>query len=267
MNGTDAIVLGLVQGIAEFLPISSTGHLILARDVLGIQTPDGLAVDAVLQLATALAVIMYFWRDLWGLAVAVFNIVQKQPILIEQRTMIIALVLGTIPAVIGGLFLEHTMETLFRNPHLVAAVLIAGSILFLVAEQVNKRYVEVRTLTVGKGVAIGFFQTLALVPGMSRSGATISGGMLLGLSREAAARFAFLLSVPIILGSGMKKLLELGSAHTPASEWQMIAFASVIAFVSGIASIHFLLKYLRTHSLNVFVVYRVALAILVLALL
>jgi undecaprenyl-diphosphatase len=159
------------------------------------------------------------------------------------------------------------MDTVFRSAHLVAWVLIAGSVLFLIAEYTARRITERKELTVRTGVLVGLFQTLALVPGMSRSGATIAGGMLLGLSREASARFSFLLSVPIILGSGAKKLADLGGAGTAGEEWLMIGLASLVAFVCGIASIHFLLRFLRTHSLIPFVVYRVALALVVFALL
>jgi undecaprenyl-diphosphatase len=159
------------------------------------------------------------------------------------------------------------METTFRNAQLVAWVLIVGSVFFILAEYVYKRYQEHSSLTVRKGITIGFFQTLALVPGMSRSGATIAGGMLMGLSRETAARFSFLLAIPIILGSGVKKIFDLSSTHTPSSEWGMIVLASSIAFISGIISIHFLLKYLRNHSLNIFAAYRILLAFLVFTLL
>ncbi len=263
MSFLDATILGLVQGIAEFLPISSTGHLILAREFLQLEVEYGLAVDATLHFATALAVILYFRKDLVGLVSATMHYVRTREIEKTQATLLLALVLGTIPAVFFGLLLEGTMDTLFRSTTLVAWVLIVGSVLFLVAEYVLKRYEQPKQLTVGKGVLIGLFQALALVPGMSRSGATISGGMLLGLTREQAARFAFLLSLPIIVGAGSKKLLELGEAGIPSAEWLAIGFAALVAFSSGIASIHYLLKFLKNHSLVPFVVYRVALAVIV----
>lgn len=266
MSALDALILGLVQGIAEFLPISSSGHLILAREVLNLQIEQGLAVDAVLQLVTAFAVVVYFRADLKALAYSAWRFVTGGAVEREQKSMLFALALGTVPAVIAGLFLEDMMDTVFRSATLVAWVLIVGSALFALAEYIRTRYSAERPMTVGKGVLIGCFQALALVPGMSRSGATIAGGMLLGLSRETAARFAFLLMVPIVVGAGSKKLLELGGAGMAESEWLMIGLASLTAFAAGIASIHYLLKFLKGHSLMVFVIYRVALALLVLAL-
>jgi len=265
MSYLDATILGLVQGIAEFLPISSTGHLILARDLLGLQIDHGLAVDAILHFATAFAVLIYFRVDLLALLRCFVSWVRGHTVDPMQRTLLIALAAGTVPAVIAGLYLEKIMDTMFRSALLVAWVLIGGSILFLVAEYVCARYTYERAMTVGKGVLIGMFQALALVPGVSRSGATIAGGMLLGLSRAAAARFAFLLSLPIIVGAGSKKLLELNDASLPTSEWEMIGLAAFVAFVSGVASIHYLLKFLRNNTLVPFVLYRLALALIVFA--
>jgi undecaprenyl-diphosphatase len=185
----------------------------------------------------------------------------------EDRTLLIALTIGTIPAVCAGLLFESTIETTFRSAELVAWVLIAGSGLFLLAEYVLKKQKERQDLTIRKGLVIGLFQMLALIPGMSRSGATISGGMLMGLSREHAAQFAFLLSVPIILGAGTMKLFELSGSSVPLSEWGSIAVGALAAFVAGILSIHYLLRFLKNHSLGIFVIYRIALAAVVLVLL
>jgi undecaprenyl-diphosphatase len=267
MSAFESIFLGLVQGITEFLPVSSTGHLILVREFFGIQTEFGLAVDATFHFATALAVLLYFRKDLFQLAHALIKRVQGVPMEKEMNILFFALALGTIPGVIAGLFLEDTMDTLFRDAHLVAWVLIITSFLFVLAEYVTKRYTEHKELTIQKGVVIGFFQALALIPGTSRSGATISGGMLLGLTREASARFAFLLSFPIIIGGGSKKILELGSAGVMHQEWFIIGLGALTAFTAGIASIHYLLKFLRNNTLYVFVIYRILLAIVVFAVL
>lgn len=265
MHPLEAIILGVVQGITEFLPISSTGHLILAREVLGLESEFGLAVDATLHFATALAVLLYFRADILRLVKSSLLWVRGRVVAAEDQKLILALLLGTIPAVVVGLSLEGAIESTFRSAELVAWVLIAGSGLFLLAEWARKRYEAPRAMRVRTGVIVGCFQALALLPGMSRSGATISGGMLLGLTREAAARFAFLLSFPIILGAGSKKLLDLGGANLPSGEWLMIALAAAASFGAGIASIHYLLKFLKHHSLMVFVVYRVLLALIVLA--
>lgn len=278
MEALDAIVLGVVQGVTEFLPISSSGHLILARELLGVETEHGLAVDAVLQLVTALAVVLYFRADIGRLIADAWRLVRGVAVPAESRTMLGALAVGTVPAVLAGLLLEEMMDTVFRDPMLVAWVLLAGSGLLAFAEWVYARRnasasslaaheAVPSALTLRTALSIGCFQALALVPGVSRSGATIAGGMLLGLTREHAARFAFLLMVPIVLGAGSKKLLELGGAGIAQSEWHMLALASLAAFVSGVASVHYLLKFLRHHSLLVFVAYRVLLACAVLVLL
>ncbi|TAK59028.1 undecaprenyl-diphosphatase UppP [Patescibacteria group bacterium] len=260
-------ILGLVEGITEFLPISSSGHLIIARELLGATGTNSLAVDSVLQLGTILAVVVYFSKDLLTLAHTALKKVMGKPVAVEDGRLLLALIVGTVPAVILGILLESTMDTVFRNTHLVAYALIAGSAVFLLAEYISKRY---RTQTgmeaVGfwKAILIGLFQALALIPGMSRSGMTISGGLFLGLSREASARFGFLLSVPIILGAGSKKFLELAGTGALGTIGVPLILGSVVAFVSGLLAIYILLKFLRTHPLYVFAVYRVLLAVTIL---
>lgn len=252
------IVLGIVQGITEFLPVSSTGHLIVVRDLFGLNGEFGLALDAVLHLATALAVLVYFRKDFWNLFKEAFSFVQGREVSHKNRILLVSLVLGTIPAVIVGLFLEEIMGTLFRNVNLVAYALIVGSGLLYFADRYAKQDKE---LSVKSGWKIGLFQVLALVPGMSRAGSTISGGLILGLSREEAARFTFLLSFPIIFGAGSKKALELSSdglLNFP------ILVSAISAFAVGMFSIHYLLKFLKTHNLKVFVVYRLVLAVVIL---
>lgn len=256
-------ILGLVQGLTEFLPISSSGHLIVSHELLGV-TEQGLAVDAVLQLATALAVVVYFWKDLLNILYAVLYKLRGLPYKSEDWRLFLVLLAGTVPAIIIGLLLEDMMETAFRSPHLVAYALIAGSLVMMVAEYVQKRRTTGQALSVRKGLIVGFFQSLALIPGMSRSGMTISGGLFLGLSREAAARFGFLLAVPIILGSGLKKLLELYMDGNLTTLGTPLLWGSIAAFVSGIAAIHLLLLFLKRQPLTVFIVYRLALAAIIL---
>ncbi|TSD05262.1 MAG: undecaprenyl-diphosphatase [Parcubacteria group bacterium Greene0714_7] len=260
-------ILGLVEGITEFLPISSSGHLIIARELLGATGVNSLAVDSVLQLGTILAVVVYFSKDLLTLAHTAVKKVIGKPVRVEDGQLLLALIVGTVPAVFFGLFLESTMDTVFRNTHLVAYALIAGSVVFLLAEYVSKRYgAQTGMEAVGfwKAILIGLFQALALVPGMSRSGMTISGGLFLGLSREASARFGFLLSVPIILGAGSRKLLELAGVGGFDAIGAPLVIGSLVAFLSGLAAIHILLKFLRTHPLYVFAVYRVLVAVTIL---
>ncbi len=260
MDILTAIVLGVVQGITEFLPVSSSGHLILAREIFGFETPDALAVDAVLQLATVLAVGLYFAKDLLQLATSFSRLVSGKFVEERQHALLIALILGTIPAMVLGLFLEHYMETAFRSAALVGVMLLLGSALMYAAEQLGKQN---QKLDSTRGIAVGFFQVLALIPGISRSGATISGGLLAGLTRDEAIRFSFLLSFPIILGSGLKKLFDLYHSHELSLLGIPLLLSFAISFAVGLASIHFLIRYLRQHSMNVFILYRVGLALLV----
>lgn len=259
MDAVSAIILGFVQGLTEFLPISSTGHLILMHNLLGVEGEYGLAFDAVLQLATVLAVIVYFFDEIYVLLQTMMRKMGRLPVNERDMVMLKALGLGTIPAVVLGLFLESLMETTFRHPIIVAIVLILGSILFMYAEYYYDNCYHDRELTSKMGLKIGFFQSLALIPGMSRSGATIAGGMLLGLSRTDAARFAFLLSIPIILGSGMKKLLELITSDVAVS-WGSVAFGALTSFVVGLLAIHFMINFVKKHTLWPFIWYRIILA-------
>lgn len=263
MTILDSIILGIIQGLTEFLPVSSSGHLIIARQYLDIQSMNGLAYDAVLQLATILAVGLYFWRDIWGLVKSFFKLISRKKIEGKEATLFWAIFVGTIPAVIFGLFFEKSMDTIFRNIHLVALTLVLGSLLMFFAEKFAKQN---KTLTVGKGFQAGLFQTLALLPGISRSGATISGGLFLGFTREEAARFSFLLSFPIILGSGLKKLLDLYQGHELVVLGPSLWISSFFAFAVGLAAIHFLITYLKKHTLYAFVVYRLLLVVVLLAL-
>lgn len=236
------IILGIVQGLTEFIPVSSSGHLILAREFLSVHGND-LAFDAVLQIATVLAVLVYFRKDLWGL-------------LYDWKKLKIV-ILATIPAVVIGLLLENYMETVFRNVLLVAIMLVVGSFIMLLSEFFAT---QDKTLNLKNGFTIGLFQCLALVPGMSRSGMTISGGLFTGLNREEATRFSFLLSFPIILGSGLKKVFDIQTFDLS------FGLAFITAFIVGLAAIHFLIKFLKTHTLRTFAWYRIFLAIVIVVL-
>lgn len=254
-----SVVLGIVQGATEFLPVSSTGHLILTRELFGVDDGNALAYDAILHLATAGAVIVYFWGDIWALIQTVLRKLGRLPVNERDQTYLYALLLGTIPAVVLGLLLESTMETAFRNPLLVAGVLVAGSIFFMFAEYRYQNNYHGNLVDEKRGLKIGFFQCLALIPGMSRSGATIAGGMLLGMSRENAARFAFMLSIPVILGAGLKKLLELITEGGEVA-WVPVIVGAATAFVVGVAAVHFMLGFVKRHTLWPFIWYRIALA-------
>ncbi|MEI7480457.1 MAG: undecaprenyl-diphosphatase UppP [bacterium] len=257
-------ILGTVEGLTEFIPISSTGHLIIARSLLGLPQESGLAFDAIIQLAAACAVVVYFRKDIWRLIKSFIALITRKFCSNEDRIMVYGIIIGTIPAVVLGLLLEKTMETVFRSPYYVAVGLILGSVLFIIAEKLSKQN---QTLTIKKGLQAGFYQCLALFPGMSRSGSTIAGGLLLGLTRESAVRFSFLLSLPIIFGSGAKKVLDVVKGGQLAGIETSLLIGSVFAFVFGLLAISFLIKFLKTNTLKSFAVYRVVLTVVVVILL
>lgn len=261
MTIVDAIILGVVQGATEFLPVSSTGHLVLAREFLGMQDQYGLAFDAVLHLATALTVIVYFRKDLLQLIQTAFRAIGRQPVNQKDMVLLKAILIGIIPAGVVGLLLEDYIAGVFRSPLMIAGVLLFGSLIFAIAEyRVLQKPRE--ALSVKRGVGVGLWQVLALLPGMSRSGITIAGGMLLGLSRFEAARFTFLLALPLILAAGAKKLLDLlGSGEAVA--WSLVAVGAVTAFVVGLMAVHFMLSFVRRYTLWPFIWYRVLLALIV----
>jgi undecaprenyl-diphosphatase len=263
----EAIVLGIVQGLTEFLPISSTGHLRIVPAFLGWEDP-GAAFTAVTQLGTMAAVLLYFREDLVRIARAWLRSLFDRPLRRELDARLgWYIVLGTIPIGIFGVLFKDQIETGARDLYLIGVALIVLGLVLLVAEKVGTRERSIEQIRTKDGFAIGLAQALALIPGVSRSGATITAGLFMGLDRPAAARFSFLLSVPAVVLSG---LLELGTILSDddgeGTSLVALVVATLTAFVSGYAAIAWLLRYLATHSTVIFVVYRVALGALVLAL-
>lgn len=257
-NILESVILGLIQGITEFLPISSSGHLIATREIFGFSMAESLFFDIMIHVATALAVIVYFRKDIWRILKTFGNLIIRKEVRSEDKNLFWAIIIGTIPAAILGLLFKDFIEGFLRSAWVVIFALILGSILFLIAEHLAD---QCRKLSVKKSFIIGFFQALALIPGMSRSGSTISGGLIFGLKREEAARFSFLLALPIILGTGFLEMFSNWSTFSSGGEIsQGIIWGSLTAFISGIISIHYLLKFLRQNSLLTFVFYRIALA-------
>jgi len=263
----EAIVLGIVQGLTEFLPISSSAHQLVVPALLGWDDP-GAAFTAVTQLGTEAAVLIYFRRELWSIATTWLRSLVEP----ELRSELAArmgwyLVVATIPIVALGLAFEDQIENGARNLWLVGSVLIGFGLVLGVADRLGSHARELDRISTRDGILIGLAQSLALIPGVSRSGATISAGLLLGLQRPAAARFAFLLAVPAVLGSGVYQLVSiLAGAEGNGEPIGYVALATAISFVVGYAAIAWLLRYVSTHSMALFVVYRVALGTLVLAL-
>ena len=262
-----ALVMGLVQGLTEFLPVSSSGHLILVPWLLGWHDPfiDSLAFSVMLHMATLIALLAYFRAD-WlrlipaGLAAIRDRSFRGDP----DRRLAWLLVAATIPAVIAGVLLNDIIETAVREPTLVAVTLTIGAAVLWLADRTGRKAQAVEDVTFPVAIGIGVAQAFALVPGISRSGISISAGLFAGLTREAAARFSFLMATPVIAGAGLweAKKLVTGEAGV-AVDILPLVIGMVAALVAGLVAIEVTLRYLRTHSTTVFVVYRIALALLV----
>jgi undecaprenyl-diphosphatase len=264
VSAFEAIVLGIVQGLTEFLPISSTAHLRIVPAFAGWEDP-GAAFTAVVQLGTMAAVLLYFRHDLWRIARASLAAL-RDPAARKTTDARLGLyiVLGTIPIGLFGLIFKDQIETGARDLTLIGITLIVLGLVLLLAEKVATHRRELEDLNGRDGLIIGLAQAAALVPGVSRSGATITAGLFLGFERTAAARYSFLLSIPAVVLSGLFELRHVGDGQHAAAV--PTAIATLAAFVVGYASIAFLLRYLAHHSTAVFVVYRVLLGVLVLSL-
>lgn len=258
----DAIILGFVQGLTEFLPVSSSGHLIIFRDLLQLNDKHALAFDVMLHLATLGAVILYFSRDLQQLIQTFLRYVGRLPVNQKDLTLLQALVVATIPAALVGYFGEKLIEEYVNTAIAVVSLLCLAALFFMYTEwrYFNKHSAE--ELSLKTAWYIGLFQVLALLPGLSRSGMTIAGGMLLGLTRYESARFSFLLAIPIITGAGLKKFIDL-LAVSGDVEWVSLWVGTGVAFVVALLVIHFFLAFIRRYTLWPFIWYTFILAGLV----
>lgn len=262
MDTISAIILGLVQGITEFLPISSSGHLVLTRELLSLDSTYSLAFDGVLHLATTAAIVVYFWSDIAVLLQTAVRRLGRLPVNEKELTLLKALVLSTIPAGVLGLLFEDVIDEYLYSPLTVSLMLFMGAMFFIYAEWRYFVAPPQGVLTLKRGFLVGCFQVLALIPGLSRSGSTLAGGMLLGMSRLEAARFSFLMSIPITLGVGIKMLIELISVGG-AVAWGAVAIGAVTSFLSGLVVIHFFLAFIRRYTLWPFVWYSIILSLLI----
>jgi undecaprenyl-diphosphatase len=263
----EAFVLGIVQGVTEFVPISSSGHLVLLPAVLGWDSPP-LVFDTTVHLATLLAVVVVFWRELVELFVAWWQGLRVcQPLQTTESRLAWWVILGTVPGILAGLFLEKTFESLFASPHAVGGFLLLTALLLVLAEIFGRRQRVLPEMTWLDSLLIGIGQAAAIAPGLSRSGTTMAVGMFRGLTREAAARFSFILSVPIIAGAGLSQLVKLvshGDISTNAAE---LIVGFVTAAFCGYIAIRALLAYLRKRPLYPFAAYCVVVGVLALTLL
>jgi undecaprenyl-diphosphatase len=253
----EVVVLGLVQGLTEFLPISSSAHLRIVSGVFFGNDP-GAAFTAVTQLGTEAAVLIYFARDIAQLVMGWLRGLRYREERAEPEYRLAWLViLGTIPISVLGLIFRNQIETVARNLWLIATTMIVFGVLLGIAERVGRQKIDLEQVSVGRGIGMGFAQALALIPGVSRSGGTITAGLFLGLTRPAAVRLSFLLAIPAVVASGLFELPDVLAPGGP-SGLQMVV-ATVIAFGVGYAAIAWLLRYIEHHSVYLFVWYRLAL--------
>lgn len=255
-----ALLLGTLQGLTEFLPISSSAHLILFPWFFNWDNPliDSLTFDVALHAGTLVAILWYFRKDWVEMIAGFFRVLVRRRMDNFQEKLVVYIILSTIPAAIAGVLLEKTIESTFRNPGLIVFPLIIVSLLMTFAEKYSQRIHPLPKLTLKDSLIIGFAQALALLPGVSRSGITITAGLLRGYERGAVTRFSFLLSTPAIAGA---TILHLG--HLPrvvAAEWEIFAIGFASSGIIGYLAIAFLMRYLRQHTLNIFAGYRLILA-------
>jgi undecaprenyl-diphosphatase len=255
-----AIILGIVQGLAEFLPISSSGHLILVRDVLGwnFGTPDiEKTFDVALHLGTFFGIALYFWKDIGRLVRGFFRALLRRSLSADPYSKLAVLILvSTIPAALAGVKFESLVEEKLGAPVVICGLLIAFGLLLWLADWLSKRQRSLTSIGWRDAVIIGVAQALALAPGASRSGVTMTAGLFLGLNRETAARYSFLISLPAIAGAALYKGAKLARHGMPPGLEMPMIVGTIAATISGFIAIFWLLRFLQTHSLRPFVFYR-----------
>lgn len=267
MTILDSIILGIIQGITEFLPISSSGHLILFEDWLSLPFNDLKSFDVAVHTGTLFAILVYFKNDLlllWRSFIKSCRGKTSEEKLfgVNYRQFILVLIIGTIPAVFVGLKFENQIDAFFRNGHNVAYAFLYSGFFFLIAEYLFKKK-DTAKITYWKSFVIGVFQAIAIVPGISRSGSTIGSGLMVGLNRNDSARFSFLLGIPAILGATILTSYKLltGSENSVLLSWPIYLIGIAVSFISGYLSIYLLMKFLKSHSLAWFSVYLLPLGI------
>ncbi len=280
MSLLQALILGTVQGLTEFIPVSSSGHLVLVEFLLGLEVESLKAFDVMVHMGTLVAIFGYFWKDFWEFILAVWHLVKRTPVaevvpeVRQHQRWLGYIILGSVPAAGVGLFFEDWIDAHFRNPLVVAGVMGIVGMLFFVAEwmltKVNHKKsknddseMKWRNFTLIKALSVGVAQAFALIPGVSRSGSTIATAISFGIPREKAARFSFLLGAPAIFGAGLVTVLKM-----PETGWAEVGFnAMVVGFLSsavvGYMCVAFLMKFLKKYGLRVFGIYLILVAVVV----
>ena len=248
-----AFLLGIVQGLTEFIPVSSTAHLLISQYLFGIPASDAMfSFLVIVQLGTLVSLFIFYWKDLLAIAQATLNIRRSTP----ERNLGLYIVISVIPALLAGYLLKEAVESLFRQPMLEASIrLFAAAVLLSFAEWFSKKNRSLNSMNWLDALVIGLMQVIAVFPGASRSGTTISGGMLRGFDRPSAARFSFLLSVPVMLAAGLYEMLDVIQMPNLAQFLPLLAVGFITAAVVGWFAIKWLIDYLNKHSLYVFAIY------------
>ncbi len=257
MHSGEAIFLGVLQGITEFLPISSSGHLVLAEYFLGLSDTN-IAFDVMLHMGTLIAVLIYFYKDWFK----ILSSLLPNSTDTKSRRLLFYLIIGTIPGALIGFFLEHLAETIFRSPWVVVCTLASVAILLFLAEKFASHIRKLNDIKAKDAILIGLSQACALIPGVSRSGITMTCALFLGFNRQTAAKFSFLLSAPIIAGAGLYEGIKLfkNEVNIFAANYFLGFLAS---FISGYLVIAFLMNYLKNNTFYPFIIYRLALSVVV----
>lgn len=275
MTIIEAIVLGIIQGLTEFIPISSTGHLTLAGKFLNLISEDNpqswTSFIAIIQLGTLISVLLYFWRDLYNILSGFIkeNLIERKTYTHQSLNSKLGwlIIIGTIPIVIIGIGFKDVIEgNLTKNLYVISSSLIVLAIILFIAEKVASFRKDIDNVTIIDSIVVGLAQALALIPGSSRSGTTITASLFLGMKRDVAARFSFLLSVPAIFASGLLQLYE-GLKTISPDMFINVIIATIVSTISGYWAIDFLIKFLKTNSTKLFIVYRIALGLLIIVLL
>lgn len=263
-----AVVLGIIQGLSEFLPISSTAHLRIIPSFFGWKD-IGAAYTAVIQIGTMIAIIIYFWKDLYNMFFSFISSVKEKSYMSKPDTRLLFMVsIGTIPILIFGYLFKDIIRTELRNIYIIAIDMVVFSFIIFAGEKYTKKTSSIEKLSIKDSIIIGFFQALALIPGTSRSGSTMTGAFLRNMDRESAARYSFLLSIPAVLISGLYELYsERASLFTSAAHIESLIIATIVSGIVGYISIWFFLAYLKKHTLMVFIIYRILFGLLIIILL
>jgi undecaprenyl-diphosphatase len=266
MTILQSILLGIIQGLTEFLPISSSAHLVITPYLLGWEIPaqEAFIFDVLVQLGTLIAVIVFFWKDLYSIILGVINgLIHKNPLSEPASRLGWVLVLATVPAVIAGVLFKNPIERVFGNPIVTGILLFGTAALLVIAEIFGKRIRKIEAISFMDALIIGLFQTISLLPGISRSGSTISGGMIRNLERPSSARFSFLMSIPVMLGAGTLAIVDLSHLPNFSAQIPTLIVGFITSAVVGYFSIRWLLTYLVTRRLFPFAIYCVAVAFIV----